>query len=539
MTSLRMVVSTTLSVVTAAMVLVLAMADRFVMAADTSNLTDIVNVVNEAHLVGVKDTGIPDAAFTKAEKHWSLAPWRIAETINWVRFCRQGGRTLSFNLGTWKYVQSVSLDFYQKPSSGVFWPDTMEVQVSQDGQNWSLLGDETVTKTSSGSTETLTVSTSRPVMSAYMRIIFPVAIWVYANQLKIMNNPESVPDTWTPPFVNNSDSSQSYRGVLTPGAINRVHHMLLAYTGQQVTDGIWSANDFTPMLAYYDQQSVAESRLFDTILFLPYGTINPTVAGWKSYLSDLFGPGGELDQLNTAAQRVSKDIHQNIVENVVISIPYPSLDTTNFGALSPSGHSLDFSTSDVGAGMSMLNRESAISWFYNQIKSHWNPNEYQNLSLSGVYWDEEAFDPGSLDDQLVGHLHTLTQNDNLSLLWIPYFGAPGISQWSSLGFDGAMLQPNYFQTPDATPYRVQEAINIANKYGLGLELELGDQALQDPNYVKRYLTELQVANDHLPTQSNPVIAFYAGSKILVTAAQSTIPAVRELYDTTGKFFQSH
>lgn len=58
--------------------------------------------------------------------------------------------------------------------------------------------------------------------------------------------------------------------------------------------------------------------------------------------------------------------------------------------------------------------------------------------------------------------------------WIPSFEAVGYKNWRQLGFDVAMMQPNYAFTAGGQvlgPQRLTETAELAAHYGLGFEME--------------------------------------------------------------------
>lgn len=193
----------------------------------------------------------------------------------------------------------------------------------------------------------------------------------------------------------------------------------------------------------------------------------------------------------------------------------------------------------LGKQAALQNRETALDWYYGQLQALWKQAGYSNLRLSGVYWNEESFTPESDDAALVSHVHNLAQKDGLALIWIPFYGADGASSWQSYGFDGAILQSNYYETPTATPQRILSTVQIANGYGLGVEIELDSNALSSSSAQARYQTELSALSQDLPQQTTLTTGFYDGSKVLLSAYLSTKPAVRALYDETGLWVQKH
>jgi hypothetical protein len=78
------------------------------------------------------------------------------------------------------------------------------------------------------------------------------------------------------------------------------------------------------------------------------------------------------------------------------------------------------------------------------------------------------------------------------------------------------------------------AANEAFQLNLGIELEMGNGILTSQTARDRYYNEL-VAAFNSNAEGNTVHAVYAGSKLLVQAAQSTDPAVRNIYIETYDF----
>ena len=521
----------------AAWVLVLSCTTSTIYA--TTIPSEWTDVASQANITFISTTSARDKTFSKLEARYRPAGNSLSVPGKWAGFCRQGGRNITFNLGTWKYVTSVQLSFEQNTHGGIYWPSYMRILTSQDGQHWSAFGGAS-SGSDSGNIDTLTVSSATPVKAAYMKIIFPVKLWVFAGQLHIWNNP-NVSTLVTPPFVPTKNAPPP-RGMLQSGDIGGIHHMLLVYTGGNGALGSWSSQDFIPMIDYINPQGIAESQMFGTMLFLPYNNAGTTASGWSSYLANLFGPNGELANLNAAAQQAGRLIYDNnLTEKVVIAMPYPSPSVSNFGAVNASGTNLDFNPSDPGmtSATALANQESAMSWYFNQVITLWKQNNYSNLQLSGIYWNDESYMPATDDPALVTYLHSLTQQAGLPLIWIPYFGAAGIGQWQQEGFDGVILQSNYYQTASATTSRIQHAIQAENQYGLGLEVELGEAVLTNQTMRNRYATELQTMAQDLPSTPALVTAFYDGSKVLLTASQSSDPSVRKIYDETGQWIQQH
>ncbi|MFP3380431.1 DUF4855 domain-containing protein, partial [Bacillus sp. SIMBA_069] len=93
-------------------------------------------------------------------------------------------------------------------------------------------------------------------------------------------------------------------------------------------------------------------QMFDTILFLPYQNMPVTKDGWQSYMNDLFGSGKQLDALNKAMReynRLRGTLYTTPTqENVVLALPYPNANQTNFGKMAPDKPSLSFNAATIG-----------------------------------------------------------------------------------------------------------------------------------------------------------------------------------------------
>jgi hypothetical protein len=63
------------------------------------------------------------------------------------------------------------------------------------------------------------------------------------------------------------------------------------------------------MLGYTSLTGSAPSaRMFDTMLFLPYGSVADTQSGWQAYLNDLFAPNQQLSALDAAVGQMNQEI---------------------------------------------------------------------------------------------------------------------------------------------------------------------------------------------------------------------------------------
>ncbi|MCL6443209.1 MAG: DUF4855 domain-containing protein [Alicyclobacillus sp.] len=511
--------------------------------AESSDSTqNAVDIAAQANITSITVTGQADEMFHKLENKYRPRGNSLSNPNKWAGFCRQGGRQITLKLAATSNISSVSLSFQQNSKSGAAWPDKMQVLVSTDAKTWYVLQQGQSVSTNED-VETITATAQAPIAAKYLRIIFPVQRWVFAGQLHIwaVNGASAAPPSTS---TYDPGAADLAKGLLTPDQVDGIHHILLVYTGDNGSQGHWSADDFTPMIDYINQWGYPQGTLFDTMLFLPYSDAGDTVTGWTQYLDDLFGANGELANLNTAmqaaVQKSSSNNPNNTTENVIIAFPYPNPDQSNFGSIVSGQPSLDFNPNDANVGQdgSIQNREIAVQWYFDQVIQRWKQANYSNLHLSGFYWNNETIPLNGNDEPVIQYAHSLALANHLRLFWIPFYGANGVNTWDE-DFDAAILQANYYTKDSASPSRVQSAVASANQEGLGLELELDASALNSVENASRYLAELESFSNDLPLNAKPVEALYAGSKALVNAYSSNVPWIRNIYDETAQWLQSH
>ncbi|CAM3926628.1 DUF4855 domain-containing protein [Alicyclobacillus pomorum] len=362
-----------------------------------------------------------------------------------------------------------------------------------------------------------------------MRIRFLVAVWVFARHLHIYG---TVPNgAGGAPSSEVLQNPPTYHSALSPSdaRAHGIHNMLLVYTGDHGSLGLWSQLDFLPMLGYTSLTGSAPSaRMFDTMLFLPYGSVADTQSGWQAYLNDLFASNQQLSSLDAAVGQVNQELSTpGYKEKVVLTLPYASYGDGVWGSVNGNPINLNGTSDDP---LALQARHQAMQWYLQTLLSMWNNAHFQNLELTGLYWENEAVNeerPGEVP--LIQDAVSLAHQNNLPLFWIPYYDAAGIADWQTLDFDAAWLQPNYVeQGTTADIGRIRNAEQYATAHGMGLELEVTSTDSQVQTLYSQSIDQL-VADGFAGNVSH---AWYAGSKLLVTAANSSDPNTRLLYDNT-------
>ncbi|TQR32701.1 DUF4855 domain-containing protein [Brevibacillus brevis] len=508
-------------------------------AKEPAEKDELVNIAPGSY-TSVTTFGAPDSYFQELEKQYpGPVGGLVTPTEDWTGYHRQFGRKVTVELDEAKPLERVALTFKQQKTSGITMPEYMEVEVSRDGKVWSYAGravHDVSAKEDKLVTRTLSV-TLPDVNTRYVRVSFPVKVFTFARQLEV----------WA-----KADSEWNNGAVLLPPpnpakleeakqAGRRVENMLLAYTGEHDELGTWTKEDFLPMVGYRTVDGYMRDQMFDTILFLPYQTIPATKESWTKYMNDLFGSNKQLDALNQAMReynRLRGTLYSTPTqENVVLALPYPNANQTNFGQLDEKKPSLSFNAAGIGEEQAYLNRKAAMEWYFQELMKRWNREGYAYLKLEGIYWFHELVeDSAPKERQLIRDMGSMVHDEALRYYWIPYFGSPGVSEWKSLYFDKAFLQPSYYSDKPVGIDRIQGVLDVVNKYNMDIEIEGDWKMYNDPKFYQTYYNQL-VATHKLGMDKNNVHAYYFGSKTLLESVKSTDPVKRAIYDDTYKWMR--
>lgn len=491
-----------------------------------SNLTSLASISTSV-------TGLQDSTFLNEESSYHQS---LTASTGWRGFSHQGGRDITLTFKKPVDIEQIQMTALQNPSIGVYFPGSLDFQFQVNGK-WVSAGKRYSAFPASGQkvlSQPFTWTSQAGIEATAVRISFPVSVWVFVHGLEVQGSTtqtgasaQGLTPVLSPPSSNTAMSPDA------PNASN-IHNMLLVETGGYGSDGTWSESEFEPMVTYEKANGTASGSLFDTILFLPYGNVPKTEASLQNYISNLFLPNQQLVALNQAVAKTNETLKRpGYQEKVVLTIPYFRYGAYDFGQLNGTNVKFGGSSSDPNA---VAARQEALSWYLTSLMQAWKKADLKNLKLVGLYWAEEQYHPASPGEQ--DYLNSAIQTVHglgLPLYWIPFYGADKSDQWKNLGFNAAWIQPNYVeQRTAADVIRISNAMETAKLHNMGIEVELtgldgSSQELYD-TFLQKLLSE-GFASDQVSH------AFYDGSKLLVTAAKSSDPMQREVYDATASFIQ--
>jgi len=234
-----------------------------------------------------------------------------------------------------------------------------------------------------------------------------------------------------------------------------------------------TAQELVPLVAFVDAAGRPQQWFFDAFLLLPAfnaaGAANfhdgpNTLADWRTWLEEV---EGLVAALEAAVETVRKQVGSPpCPRQVLIAIPYPPPGQKAFGDLDGDGK--------AEALASDRERGAAVDWFMGEVLSRWEKRPPQDLALWGFYWHRECVQ--SQDEALVRRTCQRAHDGGQKMLWIPWFRAEGWDRWQALGFDLAILQPNYAFLPLLDGHlpdegRLSETAELARSVGMGVEME--------------------------------------------------------------------
>lgn len=491
-------------------VLLLGWTGSAVAYAGSSSPSPYVNVAPEG-VYTVSPTGLPDPQFSMLETSRYPGPTGglVADSSVWKGFLRQMGRTITVTLPAGTPIARIAIQFLQNPSRGILFPSAVQFELSDNGWTWYEAGNvpSAIPLSDAGARiQSFAVSVNR-VLARYVRIQFPVDVWVLARQLVILCAPGQPPSSTQLPLVGPPPVMEDPLRAGSPQA-GGIHNMLLVYSGGHGAEGTWTTRTFLPMIRYMPTPGHGTQTMFDGFLFLPYGSSLSSLSAWWTYLNTLFTTGQQLAALNQAVEQGGASRFATV--KVIVALPYLSKPAE-------------------------LLQNRRMARYVRALLAKWKAAHFSHLQLVGLYWDHEAVSYAVPDElAAIQTAATVAHQADLHLFWIPSFDAPGVVNWRALGFDAVILQPHYYPSVTLPVSRVTDAANEADQLGLGVEVELGFGVLTSASDRVRYAQELQTAV--LSGAGSTVLhAWYDASQVLTDAAYSLSPQVRAVYQETYAF----
>ncbi len=466
----------------------------------------------------------------------------------WQGYDHGGERSVTIDMGKVNTVHQLQERFFNEPSAGVYYPRRVKYALSMNDSDWSVVGtvkSQFPSTTSATGAQTYVLS-GLNYQARYVRMTFVVDVWVFADEFQVFGNSGIVGNAAIPASTSPTVYPDAY---LPPGSpkVAGIRNMVLIYNGYYPSDsavGQSTVAELTPYVGYQSTTGTIKDYMFDSFLFLPFvaaggpsggmyycSTAHPTVkSDWVYYLDNTFGSTYNLGALNTATANVKNVLNDpGYKAKVEIAIPYPTPTATDFGVINGKTENLSL----------LADREDVLRWYIDDVISRWNSAAYSNLDLVGFYWYEEGadFDVDDSEAAMLRYTGDYVRSLGKVFTWIPAYQSSGFEDWDSLGFDGAIMQPNYVFDNFPEP-ELGEAADASKKLGMGVELEIHWNATKDSTYRQKYYSYLNfgVSKGYM---KDAVHAYYqnGGPGTFYDCCVSTDPQLRSIYDQTYRFIK--
>ena len=300
----------------------------------------------------------------------------------------------------------------------------------------------------------------------------------------------------------------------------------------------WTPDQFKPYVSYSDPRDGHEKWLFDAFLFIEFRDFKRTYSGtegngkwepadkrlWTQLLDRNFEPGHGVPALETWCAATEARLGAPLrPRQVILTLPDPVEHYSNWGELD--GRRLDFSVP--------ADRLAACEWHIDQALKKWQALAPAHLTLAGFYFVPESIIPANqqLLPQVAAKIHSL----GLHFFWIPFWHSKLAGDWTSLGFDIASQQPNYFFHPDLPEVQLQKACDFARDHNMGLEMEFDDRLITQPaTYAPRFEGYLN-AFAHNGIKDTAAMSYYEGGGTILHLSRAGNPAIHAHYDRIAQW----
>lgn len=466
----------------------------------------------------------------------------------------QASRTVTIDLEQTSSVEEIRVHTLQDLPVGIYFPEAIAFSISVNGHAWKDLGEtaSNLPTTTAGPVKQVYSKKEGGTEARYVKVTIPVETWAFFDEIEVIGHRGKGGKLIPTPNGPKPDRGYPRQGSAQTGGIR---HEVLIYSGEwqyQPSDWIsFTKEDFKPYVTYVDGGMNPQDYMFDGFLFIPYAPLldganyGPTTgkptnkAHFVKFLDRLFREDYELGALNEAVKEAKSALpNRNYEAKVVITIPYPRLDQSDFGDVDGDGISENLNVKQVGEQTALANRLKVTRWYVDEVYKRWNEKGYTDLKLVSFYWYNEyiAHQLSELDHELVRQTGDYVRSKGATFQWIPYYFARGWDDWKKNGFDSAVMQPNYMFHANAGPDRLDTIAKAAYENGMGVEIELSDAVLTNEALRSRYYAYLDKGTEHHYKQQS-YSAFYQQVKTLWRAARSANTAEREVYDRTYHYIK--
>lgn len=462
-------------------------------------------------------------------------PWKDS---GWMMLGRNPiGREIIVDLGATRTISELRVNAFQAVSGGVYFPRWVRFYVSDDKKRWEQAGQVDNQKPDYDWTpQTQNYSAETYVNARYVKAVVPSEIGVFLDEIEAIG-PKEVDEKAKHPRGNDKDPKLPNLGYPSLTQAGGIHNLVVTAVNMKEEWGRFDKESWKPYLAYIDPQGTVKDWMFDGYMIHNVKWNGQTKEEWSSGIDELFDAGYNFAAMEEAMEEIKSELgNHGEKAKIVLSLPYPSTETANFGDVDGNG-SLNFNYKLAGEQTALANRMKAIRWWIDTFMAKWNSANYKNLELKGFYWNpEEIIGHSPSEKDLMKQTGDYVHQLDLKYYNIPFFLSRGFDLSKELGFDATYMQPNYHFDPAAASDRFDITAMYAKMYGMSMQFEAEYQLIGTPNSGRlRYYAYFNAAVRHGLADPQIPKAWYLGAKVLLQAYHSGSKSIRDAYEHTYHF----
>lgn len=395
-----------------------------------------------------------------------------------VRFVRGYGRHVVVDLGNEMAVDEVTLQFLNQISVGVGAPPSVMIECSSDGEHWTTVYAQPIGVYGDRETKLIDVKATFPqayrcryIRSAFLTVPYnTTSSSAYLSEIEVFGkkNTADVPEAVADP--------DSIMGKYPdPNAFGCENILLVPLGG---------GNEFTAESAgmlsrYVDEQGNAKGQFFDSLVISAANSFqraDDCKETLRLFYEEVFASDKNLAAWDQVSARQTGE----------------QKTTIWFGLFCPQTGSLCSDLDGDGQAEDLSTAEGRFTYLKYQVDTVISRMQaYEHLELLGFYWIDEYLNENelALNKQSIQEINAYIHTLGYKSLWCPYFNAYGFWAWNEIGFDLAVLQPNYmFYATERT--RLSTTAETARMLGMSVELEIEDHTSAGSiSYYREYLRQ--------------------------------------------------
>ncbi len=477
-----------------------------------------------------------------------------ASSTKWYRSFRGQSRIIGFDLGKACAVSRIEAGFLHAKAPAIYAPRYVNIYLSNDGTEYVCvkkhnteypLYDTTVARFD------LSVELDATYEARYVKVEFCSDIFTYCDEIRVIGQDALTGNETKIPESEEAEEGGFFKSF---GDISDIIKLYNGYYKPDNSVGILTEEKLLPYVAYLDTEGNIAGKMFDSVALVPChgdypsggrlvktnGKPGAVMSDWELYFEYTFKDGQDLDALNKVVGRVYSELDIDEKMPVFLTLPYPTVMESTFGDIDGDGIEEYCKT--------LEERKNIVMWFAEKCIEQFGEKDYENLELAGFYWLREEINYSDSDHEaeLVSAINDDLKKRGLYTIFDPFYLSIGFDHWESLGFSGAVMQPNV--AFDHYPYfelgMLGEFSQTVYNNHLGVEIETNEpSAFMGDNYLKAgFNYEAYLFNGYKSGYMNALKTYYQGANPgsiynFCHADISTPKGVylRRLYDLTYSF----